>query len=398
LNDNLDQAAQTAVEHGAVAAAAAGGGAVRARPSRTAALAPDTPQGVCANCTADLHGPVCHNCGQVDDAYHRPVRGLLGEMIEGLTALDGRVARTLPTLLLRPGRVTRAYLKGARARFMPPFRLYIIASLIFFLLLPALDAALDPQGVELGGPDARAEIEAMVDSGEMSRDEADEALAVLERIGVAQPPLNEDAAADEPDAGAVAPGAGYVPDDAALDGVAIGTINGMPTNPDSIRRFFTPEDFGEQAPQTIWPLTLRRHVGERFAGVQADPGGWLERAAEWVPRIMFVMVPVYALLLSLVYAWRRSFFFYDHLIVSLHFHSALFLTGALLMIASGLIGPGLAWLAALIYANAYLYRLHRVVYARGRVTSALRTLSLDVLYLFVLGFGLLAVLLLGALA
>ena len=69
---------------------------------------------------------------------------------------------------------------------------------------------------------------------------------------------------------------------------------------------FTPEDFGEPAPQTVWPLELRRYLGQRFAHVANDPGDWLESAVDWVPRVMFVMVPVYALLLGLVYATIRA--------------------------------------------------------------------------------------------
>ena len=52
----------------------------------------------------------------------------------------------------------------------------------------------------------------------------------------------------------------------------------------------------------------------------------------------------------------------------------------------------------IVYSNVYLYKLHRVVYARGRISSVLRTMTLDVLYFFVLSFGMIAVLLLGALA
>ncbi|MEQ8406474.1 MAG: DUF3667 domain-containing protein [Oceanicaulis sp.] len=407
MNDDLEQAAQTAAEHGAAAAAAAGGAGARARPSRPAALEPDTPEGACANCETDLQGPVCHNCGQVADEYHRPVRGLLQEMIEGLTALDGRVARTLPNLLLRPGRVTRAYLKGARARFMPPFRLYIIASLIFFLLMPALDRAFNADGLADIGDASSAqlaeELDAAVESGELTPEEAASALETLERVGaVVRPPAAEggagEAAAEEVTE-AAAPGPGAPEDDSIFSGPAIdvGSDGEDLATPDAIRHFFVPEDFGEPAPDTIWPLALRRHFGERFAQVQGDPGGWLERAAQWVPRIMFVMVPVYALLLSLTYAWRRRFFFYDHLIVSLHFHSALFLTASALSILSGVIGAGLAWFVLLIYSNVYLYRLQRVVYARGRFASVMRTLTLDALYFIALFFGFIAVLLLGAL-
>ncbi len=436
MTDGLDEAAQTAAEHAAAAAAEPGRGA-KARASRPAVLAPETPDGLCANCETQLQGPVCHNCGQLADEYHRPVRGLLGELVEGLLALDGRVARTIPNLLGRPGRITRDYLKGRRARYMPPFRLYIIASLIFFLLVPGLDQASDgfsesaagvSQAISEGGPTRaalrermEAELQASIDAGDMTEEEAAQALESLARMGViasgeiqasdqrvsqtALPDQGEAAGADGGETqpagqaqGEEASGAESSPNVQFTagrgDGQVGGVVIGPGGDPDQIRRFFAPEDFGEAPPDSVFPLSVRRFLGDRFAGVSEDPGGWVEATLDWVPRIMFVMVPVYALLLSLVYAWRRRFFFYDHLIVSMHFHSALFLA----MGAGLLIGSGWAFLALLVYSNIYLYRLNRVVYERGRITSVLRTLALDFLYLIVLVFGFLAVLLLGALA
>jgi hypothetical protein len=427
MTDGLDEAAQTAAEH-AAAASVEPDGRARARPSRPAALEPDAPEGVCANCATELQGPVCHNCGQLADEYHRPVRGLVRELIEGLLALDGRVARTIPNLLARPGRITRDYLKGRRARYMPPFRLYIIASLVFFLLVPGLDQLTD--GVSDGaagfsdamsevgdGQDAvrqrvEAELQAAIDSGELTEGEAAEAMGTLERLGLASPGAeasrDDSVSADQPEGAEPREPPAAAGDDAAQaasdtnvrftagrgDGESSGVVVGPGGDPDQIRRFFSPEDFGEAAPDSFLPLAVRRHLGERFAAVSEDPEGWVEAASDWVPRIMFVMVPVYALLLSLVYAWRRRFFFFDHLIVSMHFHSALFLA----MGAGLLIGSGWAFLALLVYSNIYLYRLNRVVYGRGRVSSVLRTLTLDALYSIVLVFGFLAVLLLGALA
>jgi hypothetical protein len=430
MTDGLDEAAQTAAEHVAAAAAEPGRSA-RARPSRPAALEPDTPEGVCANCATDLQGPVCHRCGQLDDEYHRPVRGLVGELIEGLFALDGRVARTIPNLLGRPGRVTRDYLKGKRARYMPPFRLYIIASLIFFLLVPGIDQMSDGAvesgrdiseivGEAGGSPDAlrsrmEAGVQAAVEAGEMTEQEAADALDAMALIGIGPPSATSDAAQAGAPAGDVgggdpdesaASGADPASDEAGGaasnvtftagrgDGQSRGIAIGPGADPDLVRRFFAPEDFGEPAPDSIFSLPVRRYLGERFAQVSEDPGGWAEAASAWVPRIMFVMVPVYALLLSLTYAWRRRFFLFDHLIVSLHFHSALFIA----MSVGLLVGGAWAFMALLVYSNVYLYRLHRVVYARGRFASVMRTLTLDFLYFIVLIFGFIAVLLLGALA
>lgn len=407
MEDGLDEAAQTAAEH-AAASAAEPDRRARARPSRPAELEPDTPQSECANCASDLQGPVCHICGQVADEYHRPVRSLVGELAEALFALDGKVARTLPNLLGRPGRITRDYLKGKRARYMPPFRLYIIASLIFFLLTPSIGdftGGFTPgdgdraASIERARAQIEAELAASREAGDLTDEELEQASAVLGAVDLS-PAAGEPAAAIASSAESE-PGGADGTDELSPDDGGTGRLNGVSfgigenSDPDEVRRVFAPEDFGEAAPQSVLPLSMRRFLGERFAQVAADPGGWIDAATDWAPRIMFVMVPVYALLLSLVYAWRRRFFFYDHLIVSLHFHSALFLAMAAGLIISG---GGWAFAALLVYSNIYLYRLNRVVYARGRVSSVLRTLTLDVMYFFVLLLGFIAVLLLGALA
>jgi hypothetical protein len=437
MSDGLDEAADTAAEHVAASAADPSAPGAKARPSRTATLRPNAEPGHCANCGTKLQGPVCHHCGQLDDEFHRPVRGLAGEIIEGLFALDGRVARTIPNLLLRPGRITRAYLKGQRARFMPPFRLYIIASLVFFLLAPLAtnsfnveDAELLPGALETSG-EARQIINEAIESGDLTPEEVAETRAALDQLGLggliddiearveaqsdeagAEATTGADPSADpaegeapEPQAPAGAPeredGAaplelGLERGDGAEGLFSLGDGDGE-TTAEAIRRFFVPESFGEPAPENAWPRPVRAYLGDRFARVAEDPGAWLEEAADWIPRIMFAMVPVYALLLSLTYAWRRGFFLYDHLIVSVHFHAALFLSMTVFYLASYALG-GWMVLAFLIYSNLYLYRIHRVVYERGRISSVLRTLALDFVYAVMLALGLVATLLLGALA
>ncbi len=379
MGDGLDDAADVAAEHVAASAADPSERGAKARPSRTAALRPDAKEGHCANCNTELQGAVCHHCGQLADEFHRPVRGLLGEIIEGLFALDGRVARTIPNLLLRPGRITRAYLKGQRARFMPPFRLYIVASLIFFLLVPLVANSVtgpDPQVVR-GAIEEAGNIEAQIDraeaSGEFTPEQAAEARQAYEESGLATLFGTRDEGAAEPPASDAEPvdptSDGVVPDEAVPDRSSSASI------PDQ-----TPD----------W-------LGERINRVAEDPAAWLERAQSWVPRIMFVMVPVYALLLSLTYAWRRGFFLYDHLIVSVHFHAALFLSMAVFYLLANFMSGPLMFLAGLIYSNAYLYRLHRVVYERGWFTSILRTVTLTFVYGIILSIGLIATLVISAL-
>ncbi|WP_373008285.1 DUF3667 domain-containing protein [Hyphomonas sp.] len=80
------------------------------------------------------------------------------------------MARTLPDPLIRPGRMTRAYLDGQRARFIPPLRLYVLASLVLFVLLPLVMGqriAFVPEGAQ-NFEQARAAIEQSYTDGDLT--------------------------------------------------------------------------------------------------------------------------------------------------------------------------------------------------------------------------------------
>lgn len=89
----------------------------------------------CANCETIVEDRFCTTCGQLASDFHRPVWDLVASSLADVFALDGRLWRSLPMLLFRPGRMTRNYLDGKRARYVPPFRMFLMASVIFFLTL-----------------------------------------------------------------------------------------------------------------------------------------------------------------------------------------------------------------------------------------------------------------------
>jgi len=369
MSDEFGGAADAAMEHAAADAAA---GLSRANGPRSSEA--------CLNCGAALAGDFCHDCGQSGHSIRRPFWTLVAESLETFFAIDGRLARTLPALLARPGRMTRAYLDGQRARFIPPFRLYVFASLIFFVLLPLMLG----QGITFMSGEgqtmaqARAEVERAFEKGEMTEEEYRAAIDGFDQLEalwtggvpglVLEPPSEpgEPEGGTAPDEAASGDWRGFMPEEAV----------------EAIR------EAGEQGDEDA----------ARFAEAMEDPGQMAAKTREWIPRLMFVLLPVYACLLAVVYLWRRQFLFFDHLIVSLHFHSALFLAMAIGMLAAQLIGFGWVSLALLIYSNWYLFRLNRVVYGRGRFSSAVRTLTLDAVYFCVLLTALLTAAILGALS
>lgn len=367
MSDEFGAAADTALEHAAADAAAGLAG-------KTGPVTDPN----CLNCGALLAGEFCHDCGQSALSIRRPFWSLVGESLETFFSIDGRIARTLPDLMLRPGRMTRAYLDGKRARFIPAFRLYVLASLIFFVLMPLITGQVT---VNFNGSpsmeEARAEVEKSFAEGEITEAEYQQALKVLEDV----------------DAAWKSGIPGLVPEPPAAPGEAP-PADAEPT---------AEEEWAGFVPQSA--IDAAREAGEagneeaaEFADVMEDPARLARQTQEWIPRLMFVLLPVYALLLALTYLWRRKFLFFDHLIVSLHFHSALFFAMSVGFLVSLLIGAGWVMLALLIYSNWYLYRLHRVVYGRSGYSSVLRTITLDVIYLFVLLSGLLTAVILGALS
>ncbi len=370
MSDDFSAAADAALEHAAADAAA---GLARAK-----GAAQDTH---CLNCGAPLAGEFCHECGQSGHSIRRPFWSLVSESLETFFSIDGRIAKTLPGLLLKPGRITRDYLDGQRARFIPPFRLYVLASLIFFILMPIVTGRGFDIGTGQAGSieEARANIERAYAEGEMTEEDYRKAIAGLDEVealwtggipGLApqapEPPATDEAGEAAPATPPEAEWAGFMPKE-ALDAVRAA---------------------GEAGDRDA----------AQFAEVMDNPDRLARQTQAWIPRMMFVLLPVYACLLALVYLWRRQFLFFDHLIVSLHFHSALFFAMSVGFLASLLVGVGWVVLALIVYSNWYLYRLNRVVYQRGAVSSVLRTLTLDAIYFFVLISALLTAVILGALS
>ena len=96
------------------------------------------PSPYCANCGSLLSGRYCSACGQRADTGAHTIGHFIGEAAEVLTHADSRLWRTLWPLLARPGFLTREYLAGRRARYLQPFRLYLITSVLFFVLSAVL--------------------------------------------------------------------------------------------------------------------------------------------------------------------------------------------------------------------------------------------------------------------
>ncbi len=93
----------------------------------------------CANCGDDTPGRYCRSCGQARRVVTVSLREMLVDFLDDQLTLNSALPRTVALLLFHPGYLTQEYLRGRIARYIRPLRLYLASSLVFFLTL-ALNA------------------------------------------------------------------------------------------------------------------------------------------------------------------------------------------------------------------------------------------------------------------
>ncbi|WP_035568511.1 DUF3667 domain-containing protein [Hyphomonas adhaerens] len=331
----------------------------------------------CRNCGAVVTERYCSRCGQLASNFHRPFFGLVASSLADTFALDSRLWRSVPLLLFRPGRMTRNYLDGKRARYVPPFRMFLLASLLFFLTVFGLgdrlgwyaDWTLNPgAGVEIsetGRANAIEELKARLERDDLSPAGREGLESVLARL----------------EAGEQVP---FVREDGTVDRDA---LHGM------IDQAIAPGTSPVEA-QTI------QAAGDQFARVFENQDRFAARFREWAPRFSLMFMPLLTLMLTVIYAWRRSVYVYDHVIVALHFQTFVYSLATLLLLVGAFlhIGPDLLSLVGTIWGVWYLHRQLRVTYGTGFFMAALRTtilliLGITVLFLLALGLVILSFLL-----
>src|SRR5688500_11165812 len=120
------------MEHGEAAADIITGGVIaRAIEPDAGSAHGDGAHGQCRNCGAALAGAYCATCGQPAH-LHRTLSSLGHDILHGVFHFEGKVWQTIPELLFRPGRLTRRYIDGERAKFVSPMALYLFTVFLTF--------------------------------------------------------------------------------------------------------------------------------------------------------------------------------------------------------------------------------------------------------------------------
>lgn len=96
----------------------------------------------CPACGAGLAGRYCHECGQDTDSRPRPLREFVVEAFSETNLVDGRTAHTLVGLAIRPGQMLEAYRSGAGSQYQSLVKLFVVATALFLLALSFSDVVI----------------------------------------------------------------------------------------------------------------------------------------------------------------------------------------------------------------------------------------------------------------
>jgi hypothetical protein len=375
----------------------------------------------CLNCGEVLTGQHCSHCGQRARVQVISLWGLIKDFFGDVFDWDSRLWRTLRPLAFRPGLLTQEYLRGRRAHYTPPFRMYLILSVVFFLMASIFDRGNDID-IQRGGGTLTIrgnDIDFQRGGGALTinRDAATKGGDVEDAASASKAPATPDASA--------------TPAKPARSG---NTTRGKVIE-DLVRRMPVAERAEVRAELNRELAEVSDAQLEKVQQVIADPcsgenfrldaafleqyeprlrqactkivGDWPSfKRALWenLPKMMFLFLPLIALVMAFLYLGSGRYYV-EHLLFFLHYHAFFFLAGIAILLldwigertsggAAGFVGAleGILGTVFTIYVPVYLYLAMRRVYRQGRIWTFTKFSALAVAYLVCLtltGVGLL---------
>jgi len=369
---------------------------------------------ICLNCNADLYGRYCHVCGQENLEPKETVWHLIQHFFNDITHFDGKFFATVKYLLRKPGFLSAEYAAGRRAAYLNPIRMYVFTSAIFFIVLfslrgtkDILDDRPDKEGLtklahrkaQLEGRLAKADADDKEDT-ERSLSKVNMKMAAIRHVY-----------GDSTD---------RTFDDEEMQNVVLQDIS------DSLLRYDLPKAVRERLNKRMQNEKEDRRISffglnqgqyktvEEYDTAEAKlpaeiRDGWLKR---WTmrkvihlemeyradkrafkehlkenimhsfPKILFVTLPIFAMILNILYFRHKKYYYVDHGIFTIHVYCATFILMLLYILVQRISDAvGVGWFSIVcsilmigiwLYIMIYLYKAMRGFYRQGRFKTFLK--------------------------
>ena len=365
--------------------------------------------GVCGNCGVPLLGPHCHACGQPVKGLVRHFSSIVGDVLDSVFDFDARIVRTLGPLFAKPGYITQEYFAGRRVRYVSPVRLFFFLTIVAIFVAQLgfdgsdLDFKSDNNGIS--GAMTVAEVEAQRDVAlkgiAEARKAAQNAPGATVGVDIGEQAIRETAGA-RIKALRNAQAKGEPPPTPDIDGFSFGDGK-WDAKTNAIQVAWLP-GFAN-----TWLNAQMGRANSNISRLKDDPSAYKNAALGAVPTTLFVLVPIFALMLKLAYAFKRRLYM-EHLIVALHSHAFLCLSVLLILLVralEGWVAPQAAPLQAMFdwserlliaWMPIYLLIMQKRVYAQGWLMTLLKYFVLGLFYSVLLGFAVAASMMIGLVA
>ncbi len=372
---------------------------------------------ICLNCQTNLIGRYCHVCGQENLEPKETVWHLVQHFFNDITHFDGKFFSTVKYLMRKPGFLSREYMVGRRMSYLNPIRMYVFTSAIFFIILFSLKRPEDMihdkkeknQSLsELTARQVKLTREIAAEKDEDDRNDLRTSLlhdnmevAMIRKIygdstkkTFSKTELGELLMQAYTDSLAKT-------DLSLADKNRITKVVRTINNPGSGSDFFGLKqgqynsveeyDSTERAlPDSLRDGWLRKATMHRLITMQEeykdDSRRFKEHLMENIfhsfPKILFVSLPIFAMLLNMMYFRHKQYLYVDHGIFTIHLYCATFILLLLSMLLGRLEGLfGWQWLHVILdivifvvglYMMIYLYKAMRGFYGQGRKKTFLK--------------------------
>jgi hypothetical protein len=391
---------------------------------------PEHPLTHCENCGAPLTGEFCAKCGQHAIDYRRSILRVLLDAADSFLNWDTKFLKTLGLLLIRPWELTNDFNAGRRARYVHPLRLYLLASIVFFLLARAVNlesrepVALTAQDraelvtnlAKLTGPDSpltpeqREQIEAArtklsQGNGALSEEERTELKAAFRAFlkssfkknvkaeeraqmaeAIARLPKVAASPGPPPDPSIKVPDPSIATESA--DESPAPSVSASPKPKKNGGMHFTTggEDGKNKTPFGVW---IEKQVKDKIGEDGSKTRLFLDTLRSNIPAMMLCCIPLFAFVLKILYFGKRRFYV-EHLVYALHIHTffyvAVIITSLAVMGANRTVPALAGWISGLMTCAivVQVFLSIRRVYGQGWFLTFVKFVFGGIVYFVIL--------------
>lgn len=337
---------------------------------------------VCLNCEhpLDISDVYCSNCGQLNSTKKLAFNDFFNEFFAGILSYDSRFYRTLGALLFKPGKISKDYIEGKRVRYANPYRFYLSASIIFFLLwtFPQDLESIQTPNVVIPSEEESARIDSLLTIERANNPALDSILtknktakALIEK-GINKKKEESEEKTDV-----------YLPE-TQLDTMSF--FNRMIRKVTVFSSHYE-ETEDKNADAALESLnysntTLNHWLYKKTVDTHEfvkNPGLFLSYFFSKLPFIIFFYLPVFALFIWLLYL-RRPFTYMEHLIFTFHNQTTWFVMFGLVLILEWIFQ--VEWIKGFVVLLFlfYLYKAFRRFYGQGRVKTILKFIIINIIF------------------